>query len=434
MIYSREYETMHREDLEQLQIERLQATLNRVYRNVAFYKHAFDEHSIIPSEIRSMDDFGRLPFTTREDLRKSYPYDMFAVPLRDIVRIHATSGTTGKPIVVGYTRNDINIWAALVARVLTAAGITNQDFVQIAFNYSLVTGGFGFHYGAEKIGASVIPSSIEDIRKQIIIMRDYKTSALVSTPGYALHIASVFEDTGIHPEELSLRTGIFGSEPWSENLRAQIEQGLHITAYDNYGSSEIMGPGVSFECEERKGLHINEDHFIVEVIDTESMAPVKAGEDGELVLTTITKQGFPLIRYRTGDISHLITEPCSCGRTTVRMSRVSGRTDDMLIVEGVNFFPSQIEEALLQIEGIEPHYLIILNREAGVDIMEIQVEVPEELPFMDDLGKLQQFKTTVQDKLNIALGIKVKVTLVEPKTIGRSTCGKMNRVIDKREL
>lgn len=434
MIYSREYETMHREDLEQLQIERLQATLNRVYRNVAFYKHAFDEHSIIPSEIRSMDDFRKLPFTTREDLRKSYPYDMFAVPLRDIVRIHATSGTTGKPIVVGYTRNDINIWAALVARVLTAAGITNQDFVQIAFNYSLVTGGFGFHYGAEKIGASVIPSSIEDIRKQIIIMRDYKTSALVSTPGYALHIASVFEDTGIHPEELSLRTGIFGSEPWSENLRAQIEQGLHITAYDNYGSSEIMGPGVSFECEERKGLHINEDHFIVEVIDTESMAPAKAGEDGELVLTTITKQGFPLIRYRTGDISHLITEPCSCGRTTVRMSRVSGRTDDMLIVEGVNFFPSQIEEALLQIEGIEPHYLIILNREAGVDMMEIQVEVPEELPFMDDLGKLQRFKTTVQDKLNMALGIKVKVTLVEPKTIGRSTGGKMNRVIDKREL
>jgi phenylacetate-CoA ligase len=434
MIYSREYETMHREDLEQLQIERLQATLNRVYRNVAFYKHAFDEHSIIPSEIGSMDDFRRLPFTTREDLRKSYPYDMFAVPLRDIVRIHATSGTTGKPIVVGYTRNDINIWAALVARVLTAAGITNQDFVQIAFNYSLVTGGFGFHYGAEKIGASVIPSSIEDIRKQIIIMRDYKTSALVSTPGYALHIASVFEDTGIHPEELSLRTGIFGSEPWSENLRAQIEQGLHITAYDNYGSSEIMGPGVSFECEERKGLHINEDHFIVEVIDTESMAPAKAGEDGELVLTTITKQGFPLIRYRTGDISHLITDACSCGRTTVRMSRVSGRTDDMLIVEGVNFFPSQIEEALLQIEGIEPHYLIILNREAGVDMMEIQVEVPEELPFMDDLGKLQRFKTTVQDKLNMALGIKVKVTLVEPKTIGRSTGGKMNRVIDKREL
>ncbi len=434
MIYSREYETMHREDLGQLQIERLQATLNRVYRNVAFYKHAFDEHSIIPSEIRSMDDFRRLPFTTREDLRKSYPYDMFAVPLRDIVRIHATSGTTGKPIVVGYTKNDINIWAALVARVLTAAGITNQDFVQIAFNYSLVTGGFGFHYGAEKIGASVIPSSIEDIRKQIVIMRDYKTSALVSTPGYALHIASVFEDTGIHPEELSLRTGIFGSEPWSENLRSQIEQSLHITAYDNYGSSEIMGPGVSFECEERKGLHINEDHFIVEVIDTESMTPVKAGEDGELVLTTITKQGFPLIRYRTGDISHLITEPCSCGRTMVRMSRVSGRTDDMLIVEGVNFFPSQIEEALLQIEGIEPHYLIILNREAGVDIMEIQVEVPEELPFMDDLGKLQRFKTTVQDKLNIALGIKVKVTLVEPKTIDRSTGGKMNRVIDKREL
>jgi len=434
MIQAEKNETLARQDMEQLQIERLQATLNRVYRNVAFYRHAFDEHGIIPTEVRSLEDFRRLPFTTKEDLRKSYPYDMFAVPLRDIVRIHATSGTTGKPIVVGYTRADIRNWASLVARVLAAAGITKHDFVHIAFDYSLTTAGFGFHYGAEELGASVIPASSQDIRKQIVIMRDYKSSALVSTPGYALHIASVFAEMGIHPDELSLRTGILGAEPWSEKLRAQIEEGLHLTAYDNYGASEIMGPGVAFECECREGLHINEDHFIAEVIDPDSLEPVTLGEEGELVFTTITKQGFPLVRYRTGDISRLIVEACECGRTTRRMSRVSGRTDDMLIIDGINVFPSQIEEALLQVEGVEPHYLIVLDREAGMDTMEIQVEVPEALPLLDDLGRLQQFKSRIQEHLDTVLGIRTRVTLVEPKTIARSTGGKMKRVIDKREL
>ena len=434
MIYNQEYETMGREDLKQLQLERLQATLNRVYRNVAFYRQSFDDHGIDVEKIRSVRDLGSLPFTTKEDLRKSYPYDMFAVPLRDVVRIHATSGTTGKPIVVGYVKNDIAIWSSLIARILTAVGITNQDFVQIAFKYGLTTAAFGFHYGAEELGASVIPSSSEDVQRQLLIMKDYKTSALISTPGYALHIATVLRDMGIHPDELYLKVGLFGAEPWSENLRAKIEDQLHIRAYDNYGMSEIIGPGVAFECEERSGLHINEDHFIVEVVDPKTFEPVKKGEEGELVFTTITKQAFPLIRYRSGDISTLIEEPCPCGRTLRKMNRVSGRTDDMIIVEGINVFPSQIEQVLLQVEGMVPHYQIILYRERGEDAMEIQVEVPEHLPFGDEIGKLQDFKDTIQSHLNVSLGVKTRVTLVEAKSLSRSTGGKMKRVIDKRDI
>jgi len=434
MIYSREFEVMPREDLEQLQIERLQATLNRVYRNVAFYKHVFDESNVAASEIRSLDDMRRLPFTSKDDLRRSYPYDMFAVPLRDVVRIHTTSGTTGKPIVMGYTKNDLSIWASLIARILTAAGITNNDFVQIAFPYGLTTAGFGFHYGAEKIGASVIPASTPDIQRQLLVMRDYKTTSLVSTPGYALHIASSLEELGIHPEELNLKTGLFGAEPWSENLRSEIERGLRIRAFDNYGLSEIIGPGVAFECDERSGLHINEDHFIAEVVDPESLEPMGPGERGELVFTTITKQGFPLIRYRTGDISTLIEEPCPCGRTLRRMERVSGRTDDMIIVEGINVFPSQVEEVLLQVEGTVPHYQLVLQRSAGIDVMELQVEIPENVPFGDEVKRLQDFQQTVKRHLDSALGISTRVVLLEPRSIDRSTGGKIRRVIDRREL
>ncbi len=433
MIYSREYETMLREDLEQLQLERLQATLNRVYRNVAFYKHSFDQHQVDIEKIKSVRDLKNLPFTTKEDLRKSYPYDMFAVPLRDIVRIHSTSGTTGAPIVVGYTRNDINIWGSLVARVLTAAGITSQDFVQVAFRYGLFTGGFGFHYGAEKIGASVIPSSTENIRKQITIIKDYKTTALISTPGYALHIAAALEEQKIHPEELSLKKGVFGAEPWSESLRAQIEEKLHIEAYDNYGLTEILGPGIAFECEERNGLHVNEDHCIVEVINPETLEPSGFGEEGELVFTTITKQGFPLIRYRTGDVSSLIEAPCECGRTLVRMNRISGRTDDMIIVEGINVFPMQIEQILLDLEGAAPHYQIILKREEGLDAMEIKLELSETLASFDEIREIQKFEADVADRINSELGIKAKVNLVEPMTIFRSEGGKLERVLDLRE-
>ncbi len=434
MIYNKEFECILKDELEQFQIERLQSTLYRIYRNVAFYKNAFDANRINIEKIKSVNDIKSLPYTTKDDLRKSYPYDMFAVPLHDIIRIHSTSGTTGKPIVVGYTKNDINTWSSLVARVLTAAEITKHDFVQIAFNYSLVTGGFGFHYGAEKIGASVIPSSSEDIRKQIMIMKDYKTTALVSTPGYALHISNVLEEMKIHPEELSLKTGLFGAEPWSENLRLQLESSLHIKAFDNYGTSEIMGPGVSFECTEKSGLHINEDHFIVEIIDPKKLIPLKIGEEGEIVITTLTKEGFPLIRYRTGDISSLIEGKCKCGRTLMRMKRVGGRTDDMIIVDGINIFPSQVEEVLLEIEGIVPHYLIILTSESGVEQIEIQVEVSEKIPFFDELKKLEDLRKKIENLLDLTLGVKTKVTLVEPKTIKRSYDKKLNRVIDKRKL
>lgn len=433
-MYNREYESMGREDMNQLQIERLQLTLNRVYRNVAFYKSLFDEHSVSIEDIKSLEDLKKLPFTTKEDLRKSYPYDMFAVPLRDIVRIHSTSGTTGKPIVVGYTKADIGIWSSLLARVLTAAGVQDHDFIQIAFNYNLFTGGFGFHYGAEKIGASVIPSSNSEILKQIAIMKDFKTSVLTSTPGFALHIAAVLKEQGIHPESLNLRVGILGAEPWSENLRSEIETALHIDAYDNYGITEVMGPGVAFECAEKKGLHVNEDHFIVEVIHPETLEPTAPGEKGELVFTTISKQGFPLIRYRTGDISALHAEECPCGRTLTRMEKVSGRTDDMIIVEGTNVFPSQVEEALLEIEGVEPHYEIILNRESGMDSMEIKVEVTDMLSLVDEIKSLENFRDTIRRHLYAVLDINPVVTLVETKSLARSTGGKMKRIIDNRNI
>jgi phenylacetate-CoA ligase len=434
MMFNREYESIDREDLTQLQVERLQLTLNRVYRNVAFYKNLFDGKNIDIEDIKSLEDLTRLPFTTKEDLRKSYPYDMFAVPLRDIVRIHSTSGTTGKPIVVGYTKSDIGIWSSLVARVLTAAEVTDHDFIQIAFNYHLFTGGFGFHYAAEKVGASVIPASNVDISKQIAIMKDFKTSTLVSTPGFALHIAAVLEDMGIHPESLNLRVGVFGAEPWSQNLRSEIERTLRISAYDNYGITEVLGPGVAYECTEKNGLHVNEDHFIVEVIDRDTLEPLGPGEKGELVFTTITKQGFPLIRYRTGDISALIPDACPCGRTLVRMEKVTGRTDDMIIVEGNNVFPSQIEEVLLQIEGVEPHYEIILDRDAGVDTMEIRVEVSDMLSLVDEIKNLELFRNRIQDHLQAVLDIRPVVSLVEPKTLNRSAGGKLSRVTDKRVL
>ncbi len=429
MIYDKIHECMAREDLEQLQIERLQATLNRVYQNVSFYKNSFDQNKINIENIKSIKDLTRLPFTTRDDLRLSYPYDMFAVPLRDIVRIHSTSGTTGKAIVVGYTSNDISIWTSLIARVLTAVEITEHDFVQIAFNYSLASAGLGFHYGAEKIGASVIPSSSENIQRQITVMKDYKTTALISTPGYALHIGKVLEEMNIHPEELNLKTGLFGAEPWSEKLRSQIEKSLHIKAYDNYGLTELIGPGISFECPYRKGLHINEDHFIAEVIDPKTLKRLDFGQEGELVFTTITKQGFPLIRYRTGDISSLLEGKCECGRTLVRMNRLAGRTDDMIIIDGINIFPSQIEEAILQIEGVEPHYLIILDRKDGLETMEIQVEASA----FDEMRELEKLKTKLINHLEATLGIMPKITLVEPKTIKRSEGKKLKRIIDKRE-
>jgi len=432
VIYSQKYETMLREDLEQLQVERLQATLNRIYRNVSFYRNLYDEQGVEISNIKSLDNLGDLPLTTKEDLRNSYPYEAFAVPLRDIVRIHSTSGTTGNPIVVGYTKNDLNIWASLVARILTAAGLTGHDLVQIAFNYSQSTGGLGFHYGAEQIGASVIPASGEEVLKQIQIMKDYRTSALVSTPGYALHIVSVLEEHGMDPQELNLSVGLFGSEPWSEKLRTEIESRLKIQAYDNYGLSEIIGPGVAFECKNRNGLHVNEDHFIVEVIDPQTLEILPAGEEGELVFTTITKQGFPLIRYRTGDISSIIEGTCDCGRTSRRIKRISGRTDDMMIVDGNNLFPAQIEAILFEIEGVEPHFQIILKRDEGLDVIELRVEVTPDFIVFDEIRKVQRFQEKIQQQLITRLGLHAKITLIEPKSLGRTTGKKVKRVLDLR--
>jgi phenylacetate-CoA ligase len=432
MILEPDYETILREELEQLQVERLQSTLYRVVRYVSFYKQSFDEQGVNIESIKSVQDLGRLPFTTKEDLRRSYPYDMFAVPLRDIVRIHSTSGTTGKPIIVGYTKNDLRHWTSCTARLLAAAGVEDHDVVQIAFPFNLFTGGFGFHQGAEYIGASVIPSSTSVSEKQIMIMKDFKTTVLICAPSLAVTVASTLQELQIHAESLSLRVGLFGAEPWSEKLRSQLEAALHITALDNYGLTEVIGPGVAGECEHKQGLHINEDHFIVEVVDPNSLEPLPPGREGELVFTTITKEGFPLIRYRTGDISALVEEPCACGRTTRRMRRVTGRTDDLIFIKGQKVFPSQVEEILLEAEGTAPHYRIILDRQDGEDTMEIQVEISENFPAFDELKNLERLRDTITRRIEVVLGVEAKVTLVEPRSLLRDSGAKARRVEDRR--
>ncbi len=432
MIWEREYETMNREDLEQLQLERLEAVLSRVYMHVPFYRKQFDGAGFEPDDFRTMDDLTNLPFTTKQDLRENYPYGMFAVPLRDVVRVHSSSGTTGAATVVGYTENDIRNWSGLVARVLTAGGVTKDDVVQIAFGYGLFTGGFGLHYGAERVGASVIPISSGNTKRQIQILEDFKSTALVCTPSYAMLIADTMYDMGVNVNSLSLKFGLFGAEPWSEAMRNELQGKLNITATDNYGLSEVMGPGVAGECLERKGLHINEDHFIVEIIDPETLKPVAPGEVGELVITTLTKEAFPVIRYRTRDLTRLITGQCPCGRTLNRIEKVMGRTDDMLIIKGVNVFPSQIERVLFEVEGTEPHYQIIVERKGALDIATVLVEATEEI-FFDEM-KLQK---GLVDRINKAfvheLGVGMDVKLVEKKSIER-TEGKAIRVIDKRKL
>jgi phenylacetate-CoA ligase len=427
-----EYECMKREDLSRLQLERLKATLDRVCQHVPFYRQSFDRLKLHPEEIKSLEDLKRLPFTSKADLRDSYPYGMFAVPLREVVRIHSSSGTTGKPTVVGYTRNDLLTWSNLVARFLTAGGVTREDVVQIAFGYGLFTGGFGLHYGAERIGASVIPVSAGNTQRQIMIMQDFRSTALVCTPTYALYLSEAMAETGVDPKSLCLRVGLFGSEPWSESMRREIEGKLSILATDNYGLSEVIGPGVAGECEFKAGLHLFEDHFIPEVIDPETQEVLPYGEKGELVLTTLTKEAFPLVRYRTGDITSLNPEPCRCGRTLVRMARVSGRTDDMLIIRGVNVYPSQIEQVLLEMEGTEPHYQIIVDRKGALDELEIQVEVSEKM-FFDEMKRQHQFVESIQERLRSTLGLSARVKLVEPKTIVRYE-GKAKRVVDKRKL
>ncbi|MCL4476756.1 MAG: phenylacetate--CoA ligase [Nitrospirae bacterium] len=432
MYWEPEYETMGRDELEQLQLERLQSTLHRVYLNVPFYRKKFDELEIDPDDFTSLKDLRKLPFTTKDDLRENYPYGLFAVPLREVVRIHASSGTTGMSTVVGYTKNDIKTWSNLVARILTAGGITKDDVVQIAFGYGLFTGGFGLHYGAERIGASVIPISSGNTRRQVKIMQDFKTTALICTPSYALLIADTIQEMGININSLSLKYGLFGAEPWSEGMRQEIQERLKIMATDNYGLSEVMGPGVAGECLERNGLHINEDHFLVEVVDPNTLEPVAPGGIGELVITTLTKEAFPIVRFRTRDLTRLMPEQCACGRKLMRMSRVMGRTDDMLIIRGVNVFPSQIEAVLFDIEGTEPHYQIIVERKGALDDVTVLVEVSEAI-FFDEMKKQSELVGLIGRRLSSELGISVDVKLVEKKTLERFE-GKAKRVIDKRNF
>ena len=429
-IWDESYECMPREELEQLQLERLQSTLHRVYKNVRFYRKRFDELNILPEDIRSVKDLSGLPLTTKADLRESYPYGMFAVSLREVVRLHSTSGMTGKPTVVGYTRNDLNNWSNLTARILTAGGVTKDDVVQIAFAYGMLTGAFGLHYGAEKLGASVIPTSSGNTEKQIAIMKDYKTTTLLSTPSYALRIVDKMADMGIEPKSLNLRVGLFGGEPWSEDMRREIEERLYIVATDNYGLSEVLGPGVSGECEYKCGLHIFDDHFIAEVIDPSTGQVLSGEEEGELVITTLTKEAFPMVRFRTGDITSLNFGSCECGRTSVRMKRVMERTDDMLIIKGVSVFPSQIEQVLREIKGCEPRFRLVVDRKDRIDILEVHVEVSEGF-FFDEMKKQRQLLEKIKKELSTKLGVSVEVRLVEPESLGVDAMQGI-KIIDKR--
>ncbi len=433
MIYNEEYETMPREALEAIQLRRLQTTVARVYNTVPFYRKRFDEVGVKVDDVRSLDDLRRLPFTYKDNLRDNYPFGMFTVPMDDVVRIHASSGTTGKPTVVGYTARDIQTWSELMARTLMAGGATRGDMIHNAYGYGLFTGGLGFHYGAEKLGASVIPISGGNTKRQVMIMTDFGPTILTCTPSYALLIAEVAEEMGVDFRKFNFKAGIFGAEPWSEQMREEIERKLNLKAMDIYGLSEIIGPGVSVECiEAQNGLHIFEDHFIPEIIDPDTEEVLPYGTPGELVFTTITKEAFPVIRYRTRDISILYPEPCRCGRTIVRMGRVQGRSDDMLIIRGVNVFPSQIESVIMEIDGIEPHYQLEVAREGRLDTLTVKVEVNEKV-FSDEVKNLQNMERNLEKNIKEMLSVSAQVKLVEPKSIQHSE-GKAVRVIDKREI
>jgi phenylacetate-CoA ligase len=432
VIWNLEYESMSRPRLADLQSKRLQEIVAKVHAKVPYYRQKMEEAGIKPEDIRSLDDLVHLPFTTKEDLRENYPFGLFAAPMEEVVRIHASSGTTGKMTVVGYTRNDINIWAQVMARTLACAGGTANDRIQVAYGYGLFTGGLGVHYGAEMMGATVIPISGGNTKRQIQIMKDFAATILACTPSYALYLAEGAAEEGIDPRELPLRAGIFGAEPWSVNMRKEIEEKLGITAIDIYGLSEVIGPGVASECLEQNGLHVFEDHFFVEVVDPETGKQLPPGEKGELVFTTLTKEAFPVIRYRTKDISILYPEPCACGRTMTRMHRILGRTDDMLIIRGINVFPTQIESALLEIGETEPHYMLVVDRQKQLDELEVWVEVSEDL-FSDEVRKMEHLESRIKQKIESSLGIGVRVKLVEPKTIPRSE-GKAKRVVDRRDI
>jgi phenylacetate-CoA ligase len=422
---------MDRQELKKVQSERLRETVERVYFNVPYYRNKMQEAGLGPESIQSTDDLHKLPFTTKQDLRDNYPFSLFAVPMSEIVRVHASSGTTGKPTVVGYTRRDIATWSEVMARTLTSAGANRNDFIHIAYGYGLFTGGLGLHYGGEKIGASVIPVSGGNTIRQLQLLVDFGSTVLACTPSYALFIAEAIEEAKINLDDLKLKVGVFGAEPGTENRRREIEKKRHIKAIDIYGLSEVIGPGVASECLIQDGLHISEDHFYPEIIDPVTLELLPEGKTGELVFTTITKEGLPLIRYRTRDLTRLRYERCRCGRTMVRMDKCLGRSDDMLIIRGVNLFPSQIESILLEMSEIKPHYLLIVDRINNLDTLELQVEVDEAF-FQDKISQLQSLRQKIQTNLESALGLGIKVNLVEPKTIERSE-SKARRVIDKRK-
>lgn len=432
MYWNKSYECMPREKLQELQLERLKRMVNRIYHDVPFYRNKFQEKGLMPEDVKSLEDLQNLPFTTKVDLRDNYPYGLFTVPLEQIVRIHASSGTTGKPTVVGYTRNDISMWSELMARCLVAAGAGAHSVIQNAYGYGLFTGGLGVHYGAERLGASIIPISGGNTAKQIMIMQDFGSTVLTCTPSYAIYLSEVLAESGIDPASLKIRVGIFGAEPWSENIRKEIEKKLKIKAFDIYGLSEIMGPGVAIECECQDGLHVWEDHFIPEIIDPVTLKVLPYGEQGELVITTITKEGIPILRYRTRDITTIKPEPCACGRTHLRISRLQGRTDDMLIIRGVNVFPTQIESVLLEIGEVEPHYQLVVRRDGSLDTLEIKVELSEAL-FSDRISNLENLEKRIRDRIQSTIGVNAKVALVEPKSLPRSE-GKSQRVVDLRKI
>ena len=422
---------MDREELRKLQSARLVKTVDRVYHNVPFYRKKMQELGLEPGDIRGVEDLEKLPFTTKNDLRDNYPFGLFAVPQSEIVRIHASSGTTGKATVVGYTRKDLEVWSECVARALTMAGVTKDDIIQIAYGYGLFTGGLGAHGGAEKLGATVVPMSTGNTKKLTTMMKDFGATAIACTPSYLLHIAETLEEQGDIPN-IKLKAAICGAEPWTENMRLQIEQKLHINAHDIYGLSEVMGPGVACDCQYHKGLHVYEDHFLPEIVDPDTLKPVAPGETGELVFTTITKEGLPLIRYRTKDLTNIDYSKCECGRTIARIGRFKGRSDDMLIIRGVNVFPSQVEAALLEMGETTPHYMMIVDRVNNLDTLEIQVEVDEKF-FSDEIKELETLTKKIGHVIQQALGLSAKIKLVEPKTLERSM-GKAVHVIDKRKL
>ncbi|MEW6378260.1 MAG: phenylacetate--CoA ligase [bacterium] len=430
--WDEKYECMDRKEMEALQTERLRNLVHRVHAAVPFHQKRFAEHGVKPEDIKSLKDLSRLPFMTKQDLRDTYPFGLFSKPMHEVVEIHSSSGTTGKPVVVGYTRNDLDLWATVMARTLRCGGVTEKDVVQNAYGYGLFTGGLGVHYGAQKVGASVVPISGGNSKRQIMIMQDFGTDALGCTPSYSLCLAEVAEEMGVDVKSLNLRVGFFGAEPWSDSMRLEIEKKLDILALDIYGLTEIIGPGVASECPHKNGLHINEDFFLPEVIDSETGEVLPYGEEGELVITTLTKEAFPVIRFRTRDITVLNPEPCECGRTLVRMRRVTGRTDDMLIIRGVNVFPSQIEDVLVRIEGVSPHYLIVVDRKGTLDDIEIRVEVAEGNLF-DEIKKFEEMERKIKNELESVLGINTRIKLMEPHAIERSM-GKAVRVQDRRNL